>query len=48
MEIVDTLRARDVDMVRDHFVAKPTRGSKSVCVKIVREIGHGEAEKPGE
>ena len=45
MEIVDTLRSRDVDLVRDHFVAKPVRGSKSVRVRIVREIEARKIEK---
>ncbi|KAI4159448.1 MAG: hypothetical protein L6R39_000350 [Caloplaca ligustica] len=42
LELVDTLRSRDVDMVRDHFVMKPTRGSKGVTVKVVKEYGFDE------
>ncbi|KAL8726092.1 MAG: hypothetical protein Q9166_006929 [cf. Caloplaca sp. 2 TL-2023] len=42
LELVDTLRERDVDMVRDHFVMKPTRGSKGVTVKVVKEYGFDE------
>ena len=45
LQILDTLRSRDIDMVRDHFVAKPTRGSKSLRVKIVRDIGPGEVSQ---
>lgn len=37
LELVDTLQERDVDMARDHFVMKPTRGSKGVTVKVVKE-----------
>ena len=38
LELVDTLRERDIDMVRDHFVAKPKRGSHGVIVRVSREF----------
>ena len=38
-ELVDTLRERDVDLSRDHFVAKATSESHGVRVKVVKEYG---------
>ena len=40
-EITDTVRARDVDMNRDHFVSVIARGSEGVRVRVVGD----EAEK---
>ena len=40
-EITNTVRARDVDMNRDHFVSVLARGSEEVRVRAVRD----EAEK---
>ena len=37
LELVDTIRERDVDMARDHFVGKPVKESKGVRVRIVGE-----------
>ena len=36
LELVDTVRQRDVDTVRDHFVGMPSPQSKGVRVKILR------------
>jgi cytochrome P450 len=36
-EVVDTIPGRDVEMIRDHFVAKYARGSGGTKVKVVRE-----------
>lgn len=41
LEITDTVRARDVDMNRDHFVTMIARGSEGVRVRVVGD----EAEK---
>ena len=35
LEITDTVRARDVDMNRDHFVSVIARGSEGVRVRVV-------------
>ena len=37
LELVDTIRERDVDMARDVFASKPRRESKGVCVRVVGE-----------
>ena len=37
LELVDTIRERDVDMARDQFVSKPAKESKGVCVRVVGE-----------
>ncbi|MCJ1457234.1 hypothetical protein MMC28_007601 [Mycoblastus sanguinarius] len=38
LELVDTVRERDVDMIRDHFTAKAVRGSEGVKVRVVRVL----------
>ena len=40
LELVDTIRERDVDIARDQFVSKPAKESKGVCVRVI-----GEAKK---
>lgn len=40
LELVDTIRERDVDIARDQFVSKPTKETKGVCVRVI-----GEAKK---
>ena len=40
LELVDTIRERDVDIARDQFVSKPTKESRGVCVRVI-----GEAKK---
>ena len=37
LELVDTIRERDVDIARDKFVSKPAKESKGVCVRVVGE-----------
>ena len=37
LELVDTIRERDVDMARDKFISKPVKESKGVCVRVVGE-----------
>lgn len=37
LELVDTIRERDVDIARDQFVSKPSRGSKGVRVRVIGE-----------
>jgi len=37
LELVDTVRERDVDIARDQFVSKPSKGSRGVCVRVVSE-----------
>ena len=37
LELVDTVRERDVDMARDHLVGKPAKESKGIRVRIVGE-----------
>lgn len=37
MQVVDTVQERDVDIVRDYFVSKPSRKGKGVSLRIVRE-----------
>ena len=37
LELVDTIRERDVDMARDHFGMKPVKESKGIRVRVVGE-----------
>lgn len=46
LELVDTIRERDVDMARDHFVAKPTKGSQGIKIRVAKDLGAADEYDP--